>query len=273
MAAVPLASTRQDSDALEVVERRHAELVGALTARTAALSVALRGEQEWRGHRDGVVAWCERVLVPYTDGLASRASIVAGQLPRFELLLRGLRHEQALLAELVARLRVVDHPADALVEVGALRTLAGTHIAKLDGLLVPALAEDPGCNVADVFDEAMPFLGVDGVVGSGHTVEGADGVSGHPAARSSCGCHDEPEGAVPELDARAIPHAIRHATVFGALDAVQAGATLDLLAPHDPLPLLAQIDQRWPDGFDVAYLERGPETWRLRFTRRATPTT
>jgi uncharacterized protein (DUF2249 family) len=40
-----------------------------------------------------------------------------------------------------------------------------------------------------------------------------------------------------------------------------------LLAPHDPLPLLAQIEQRWPHVFAVRYVERGPETWRLAFTR------
>jgi uncharacterized protein (DUF2249 family) len=42
-----------------------------------------------------------------------------------------------------------------------------------------------------------------------------------------------------------------------------------LLAAHDPLPLLAQIEQRHPDEFAVEYLERGPETWRLRLLRRA----
>jgi uncharacterized protein (DUF2249 family) len=36
-----------------------------------------------------------------------------------------------------------------------------------------------------------------------------------------------------------------------------------LVAPHDPLPLLAQISDRWPGRFSVDYLERGPDTWRL----------
>ncbi|HET6166916.1 MAG TPA: DUF2249 domain-containing protein [Marmoricola sp.] len=83
----------------------------------------------------------------------------------------------------------------------------------------------------------------------------------------SCGEVDGPE--LPELDARTIPHAIRHATIFGALDAVAAGSGLVLIAPHDPLPLLAQVEQRSPGVFDVDYLERGPEAWRLRFARSA----
>ncbi|MFF8633546.1 DUF2249 domain-containing protein [Streptomyces pilosus] len=41
---------------------------------------------------------------------------------------------------------------------------------------------------------------------------------------------------------REVPHAIRHATVFGALDAVPAGTAMVLIAHHDSLPLLAQIE-------------------------------
>ena len=44
---------------------------------------------------------------------------------------------------------------------------------------------------------------------------------------------------------------------------------LVLIAPHDPLPLLAQIERRNPGLFTVDYLERGPATWRLQFVRAA----
>ena len=42
-----------------------------------------------------------------------------------------------------------------------------------------------------------------------------------------------------------------------------------LIAPHDPLPLLAQIERRAPGVFAVDYLERGPQDWRLQFVRGA----
>ena len=83
-----------------------------------------------------------------------------------------------------------------------------------------------------------------------------------------CGCGGTEETAEPELDVREVPHALRHATVFGALDAVPAGTAMVLVAPHDPLPLLAQIEQRSPGTFSVEYLERGPEAWRLRLSHR-----
>jgi uncharacterized protein (DUF2249 family) len=90
------------------------------------------------------------------------------------------------------------------------------------------------------------------------------GVQGH-----ACGCHEVDAAGHPELDARTIPHAIRHATIFGALDAVASGAGLVLVAPHDPLPLLAQLEQRQPGAFEVDYLQRGPQSWRLLLVRRA----
>ncbi|GAA1750111.1 DUF2249 domain-containing protein [Nostocoides vanveenii] len=80
----------------------------------------------------------------------------------------------------------------------------------------------------------------------------------------ACGEHDED---LPELDARAIPHAIRHAAIFGALDGLAPGKGLVLIAPHDPLPLLAQISKRDGDAIDVTYLQRGPDAWRLRMHR------
>lgn len=82
----------------------------------------------------------------------------------------------------------------------------------------------------------------------------------------ACGCSDE---GIPELDARTIPHAIRHATVFGALESIPAGGSMVLVAPHNPLPLLGQIEARWPGSIEVTYLQEGPEDWRLKLTRSA----
>lgn len=81
-----------------------------------------------------------------------------------------------------------------------------------------------------------------------------------------CGCH-EAETGLPELDARAIPHAIRHATIKGALGSLEPGAGMVLVAPHDPIPLLAQIEAENPGRYSVEYVERGP-AWRLAFVRR-----
>lgn len=89
----------------------------------------------------------------------------------------------------------------------------------------------------------------------------------HEASGGGCACGHEDENEI-ELDARQIPHAIRHATIFGALGGIASGFSLDLLADHRPNPLVAQLEQRHPGEFTVAFVEDGPELWRLRFTRR-----
>lgn len=85
----------------------------------------------------------------------------------------------------------------------------------------------------------------------------------HLTHQCTCGEHD---AELPVLDARALPHAIRHASIFGALDSLAPGAGLVLIAPHDPQPLLAQAKSRYGDSMSVSYLERGPE-WKLQFSR------
>lgn len=84
--------------------------------------------------------------------------------------------------------------------------------------------------------------------------------------KTACGCgeHDAP---LPELDVRVIPHAIRHAAIHGVVDSLRTGAAFVLLAPHNPLPLLAEIQQRHGDDIQVTYLQEGPEDWRLRVER------
>ena len=85
-------------------------------------------------------------------------------------------------------------------------------------------------------------------------------------AEHQCGCGHEHD-AEPVLDARAIPHAIRHATIFGALDSIAPGAGLVLIAPHDPLPLLGQVYDIYGDAIEVAYLDRAPQAVRLKLTK------
>jgi uncharacterized protein (DUF2249 family) len=53
-----------------------------------------------------------------------------------------------------------------------------------------------------------------------------------------------------------------------AAPASAAGGGLVLIAPHDALPLSAQIERRTPGLFAVDHLERGPQAWRLQFVHR-----
>ncbi len=67
--------------------------------------------------------------------------------------------------------------------------------------------------------------------------------------------HLSPDAIYP-FDARGVAKRFRHAAIFGALDALQPGETMRFANDHDPLPLLAQIAQRYGDRVAVEYLHR-----------------
>lgn len=69
--------------------------------------------------------------------------------------------------------------------------------------------------------------------------------------------HTSPDAIYP-FDARGVAKRFRHAAIFGALDALQPGETMRFANDHDPLPLLAQIAQRYGNGVNVQYLQREP---------------
>lgn len=69
--------------------------------------------------------------------------------------------------------------------------------------------------------------------------------------------HATPE-ALYAFDARSIAKRFRHAAIFGALDALQPGETMRFCNDHDPLPLLAQLQQRYGERLDIIYQQRQP---------------
>lgn len=86
------------------------------------------------------------------------------------------------------------------------------------------------------------------------------------AGTCACGEHDEE---LPELDVQTIPHAIRHAAIFGALEGLRPDTAMIISATHNPVPLLTQLQQRHGDAFAARYLDEGPERWRILIRRVA----
>lgn len=89
------------------------------------------------------------------------------------------------------------------------------------------------------------------------------------ARHSGCGCGcGGATDITPELHASSLPKVIRHGAIIGGLTSMKPGQKVVLVTDHDPLPLLTQLNRVAPDALDLTYLERGPETFRLEFTRR-----
>jgi uncharacterized protein (DUF2249 family) len=70
------------------------------------------------------------------------------------------------------------------------------------------------------------------------------------------------------LDVRVIAPRDRHPRILADLWALAPEEALELLVDHDPVPLRYQLEAEQPGCFDWAYLEEGPETWRVRLQRR-----
>ena len=77
--------------------------------------------------------------------------------------------------------------------------------------------------------------------------------------------HSTPEALYP-FDARGVAKRFRHAAIFGALDSLMPGETMRFCNDHDPLPLLAQLQQRYGEHLEIAYLQREPGAIVIDFT-------
>jgi uncharacterized protein (DUF2249 family) len=60
------------------------------------------------------------------------------------------------------------------------------------------------------------------------------------------------------FDARGIAKRFRHAAIFGALRALNAGEVMRFCNDHDPRPLLAQIEQQFGDAVAIDYVSKQP---------------
>ncbi len=61
-----------------------------------------------------------------------------------------------------------------------------------------------------------------------------------------------------EFDARGVAKRFRHAAIFGALSALNPGETMRFCNDHNPLPLLAQIEQHFGTDIKMAYVSQQP---------------
>ena len=81
-------------------------------------------------------------------------------------------------------------------------------------------------------------------------------------------CDQPTQEAIYPFDARGVAKRFRHAAIFGALDALQSGETMQFVNDHDPLPLLDQLRNRYGDRVDIQYRQREPGAIVIDFVVR-----
>jgi len=263
MSTVVVATSAADAQAVEAVKNHHAQLAGALAVQVEALlDAASQVDPHGAGAAsDALVRWCHAELVPHALAEEQAMYPKAREDPRARLLVDAMLAEHRDLIELVGAIGKATDPVRVAANAQALRSLFDSHLVKENEQILPLLAESSEVSLAELLAGMHDLLG-------GHDGAESAEADAEGGCAGECGCGEQdPAGVLPVLDARAVPHAIRHATIFGALDSVGAGSGLVLVAPHDPLPLLMQLEQRSPGLFSIDYLERGPEAWRIRFVR------
>jgi len=228
-----------------------------------------------------LLAWCRHELLPHATAEEKVLYPAAHAKAEGRLLVDGMLGEHKVITELVDALEQTTDVVRAAATATGLRVAFDNHLTKENELLVPLLVSDPDVSVAGLLEGMHELIGGHGhsehrtaddrpaesTHAAGHAHAGHDHTAHPTSGGHSCACAEAEGPDDPELDTRVIPHAIRHAAIFGALDALGPGRGMVLVASHDPIPLLAQLEKRSPDTFTVDYLTRGPNVWRLRFVR------
>lgn len=83
-------------------------------------------------------------------------------------------------------------------------------------------------------------------------------LAGSSTSRNTMGAIDTLSIQLHPFDARGIAKRFRHAAIFGALDALQPGEGMRFVNDHDPLPLLAQLQDRYGEALVIEYRQKEP---------------
>ncbi len=73
--------------------------------------------------------------------------------------------------------------------------------------------------------------------------------------KTGCDCGHDADGSIPELDARLIPHQVRHAAVIGAFASLPPEGAMVIVTPHKPLGVLNELAGQFGDGVAISFLE------------------
>lgn len=234
----------------EAIRRHHASIGKTLEAHAHGV-----GGNESQTERESFVAFLKGDLLPHAraeerhlyqavdalirehgSGTATMTvdhEVIAGYVRKIEELTCELKtapeHDRA---QLLKRLRELSLRLDAIVQL---------HLAKEERVYLPLL--DRG------LDEARQHLVLERV--HERDKEEVKMANDHP------------------LDVRNVVPRERHTLIVDTFTALKPGDAFVLINDHDPRPLYYQFEAEHMGQFSWAYLEQGPEVWRVRIGRRA----
>ena len=241
-------SNRNDGTA-GAIRDHHARMVSDLQARVDLLrSDAAAGRDHHRAAA-AVLSMLEEQLLPHAAAEEQTLYPLAARRDDLRTLIEAMVGEHRHLQSAIDDLRSVTGGTEAAAEAQAISTVFRLHAGKEDDFVVPALASDPGIDLAGVLAGMHELL-----------------EPGSPEAPGVAGERDARDGV---LDVRPLSPARRHQVIFSTFESLEPGQSFELVNDHDPKPLRYQLAAEHPDQFSWDYLESGPAAWRVRIARTA----
>jgi len=236
----------------ETIRKHHRSLAGTLGAHAHGV-----GGGEPQREREAFVAFLngdllphahgeERHLYPLVDELVRKHGkptatmtvdheFIAGYVARIEQTTRALADAtNGNRSHLLRLLQDLALRLDAIMEL---------HLAKEERIYLPLIEEH--------VDEARQRSVLEAIHES---YEGKEKKNA-PADRS--------------LDVRNVVPRERHTLIFDTFEGLKPGEAFVLINDHDPKPLYYQFQAEHTGQFSWAYLEQGPDVWRVRIGRGA----
>lgn len=237
------------------IHRHHRTMESDLAQLTRTIATAAADSDDVSAEAVALYGWCRTELLPHLRSEDSALLTRGRERESTALVARALVDETERLRDAAEDLDSVDDPVQAASLAATVGTLFGLHAAQVDDLLVPALV-DAGVDVAGAVAELPEIVGGQGrpKVTVTRTAPADDDASAHRITGTE------------EVDVRPLPHQGRHNVIIGKLQELADDGALVITNDHDPKPLRYQTDALWPGRFEWAYLEEGPDVWRVRIT-------
>jgi hypothetical protein len=151
--SVMIATSRGAVDAADRLRTTYAAQAEVVETHVRTLAEATSGEAA-RDARDALVAWARETLLPHLEATGPMLD-AAGRVPEAALVAEAVDTLQRRVVSLVDALEGASRPAAAVAAASALEAVLDVRRHHVDALVVPALVQAPGIDLAALVTPAL----------------------------------------------------------------------------------------------------------------------
>lgn len=224
----------------------HAGMNAELQHMVGALQSAVAAGKPFTSERDRISEFAAFELVPHAQAEEDVIYRAGTEVAAFVPLVAGMTMEHVALVGLAADLPKASDGVLAASTAAALFALFKAHVQKENDLLLPGLMEN-GTDPAKLLADMEHAFGL----------RQAAAKAGAPAAELVVDTRDNPTSCAN----------LTNQTV----DGIAVGTSFILVADHDPVGLKYMLEAEKPGVATWDLLKNGPDEWRVRVSKVATP--